>query len=45
VPGDWRARPAPALALIKRSLSVTRAMPAKAARQKTSAKKATAKKR
>jgi TfoX/Sxy family transcriptional regulator of competence genes len=45
VPGDWRARPAPALALIKRSLSVTRAMPAKAARQTTSAKKATAKKR
>ena len=45
VPGDWRATPAPALALIKKSLAVTRAMPAKAPKSKTSAKKATAKKR
>ena len=45
VPGDWRAKPAPAVALIKRSLAVTRAMPAKAAKKKTAAKKATAKKR
>jgi len=39
VPGDWRARPAPALALIKRSLALTRAMPAKAAKKKATAKK------
>lgn len=45
VPGDWRARPAPAVALIKRSLAVTRAMPAKAPKSKASARKATAKKR
>jgi TfoX/Sxy family transcriptional regulator of competence genes len=45
VPGDWRAKPAPAVALIKRSLAVTRAMPAKAPKSKTSAKKTTAKKR
>jgi TfoX/Sxy family transcriptional regulator of competence genes len=45
VPGDWRARPAPAVALIKRSLAVTRAMPAKAPKSKTSAKKTTAKTR
>jgi TfoX/Sxy family transcriptional regulator of competence genes len=45
VPGDWRAKPAPAVALIKRSLAVTRAMPAKAPKSKTSIKKATAKKR
>ncbi len=45
VPGDWRAKSAPALALIKRSLAVTRAMPPKAPKSKTSAKKATAKKR
>lgn len=45
VPGDWRGRPAPAVALIKRSLAVTRAMPAKAPKSKTSAKKTTAKTR
>jgi len=45
VPGDWRAKPAPALALIKRSLALTRAMPSKAANKKTPAKKAAAKKR
>jgi len=45
VPGDWRAKPAPAVALIKRSLAVTRAMPAKAPKSKTSAKRTTAKKR
>jgi TfoX/Sxy family transcriptional regulator of competence genes len=45
VPGDWRARPTPALALIKRSLAVTRAMPAKAPKSRTSAKKTTAKTR
>jgi len=39
VPGDWRAKPAPALALIKRSLALTRAMPSKAANKKTAAKK------
>jgi TfoX/Sxy family transcriptional regulator of competence genes len=45
VPGDWRAKPAPALALIKRSLALTRAMPSKAANKKTPAKKAGDKKR
>ena len=49
VPGDWRAKPAPAVALIKRSLALTRAMPPKAARKpaekKATAKKASAKKR
>jgi len=45
VPGDWRAKPAPAVALIKKSLAVTRAMPAKAPKSKTSTKKPTAKKR
>jgi TfoX/Sxy family transcriptional regulator of competence genes len=33
VPGTWRAKPAPAVALIKRSLELTRAMPAKAAKK------------
>ena len=41
VPGDWRAKPAPALALIKRALAHARAMPAKTANKK----KAPAKKR
>lgn len=45
VPGDWRAKPAPALALIKRSLALTRAMPSKAVNKKTPAKKAGDKKR
>ena len=43
VPGDWRAKPAPALALVKKALAHTRAMPAKApkkaAAQRTAAKK------
>lgn len=41
VPGDWRAKPAPAVALVKRALAVTREMPAKAPKKKA----ATAKKR
>jgi TfoX/Sxy family transcriptional regulator of competence genes len=54
VPGDWRAKPAPAVALVKKSLAVTRAMPAKApknamparaANKNAAGKKATAKKR
>jgi TfoX/Sxy family transcriptional regulator of competence genes len=45
VPGDWRAKPAPAVALIKRSLALTRAMPAKSPNRNTAGKKATAKKR
>jgi TfoX/Sxy family transcriptional regulator of competence genes len=45
VPGDWRAKPAPAVALIKRSLAVTRAMPAKKPKSQAPGKKATAKKR
>jgi TfoX/Sxy family transcriptional regulator of competence genes len=39
VPGDWRARPAPALALVKKALAHTRSMPAKAPK-KTTPKKA-----
>ena len=39
VPGDWRARPAPAVALIEMALAHARAMPAKAAKKKTTAKK------
>lgn len=38
VPGDWRARPAPAAALIKRALTVAGGMPAKAPK-KVAAKK------
>lgn len=45
VPGSWRSKPAPAVALIKRSLAVTRAMPAKKPKSKTPGKKTTAKKR
>ena len=54
VPGEGGATPAPAVALIKRSLALTRAMPAKApknavpakaADKKTIGQKATAKKR
>src|SRR6202521_4032619 len=37
VPGDWRAKPAPAVALIKKALAHARAMPAKTAKE--SAKK------
>jgi len=43
VPGDWQARPAPAAALIKRALTVTARMPAKAPR-KAAAKRAAAQK-
>ena len=39
VPGDWRAKPAPALALIKQALAHPRTMPAKAAKPKAAAKK------
>lgn len=45
VPGDWRTKPAPAVALIRRSLAVTRTMPAKAPKKRAATKKATAKKR
>jgi TfoX/Sxy family transcriptional regulator of competence genes len=48
VPGDWRAKPAPAVALIKKALAHARAMPAKTAKAKTAkakpAKKAAPKK-
>jgi TfoX/Sxy family transcriptional regulator of competence genes len=39
VPGDWRAKPAPAIGLIKKALAHARAMPAKAAKKKAPAKK------
>jgi TfoX/Sxy family transcriptional regulator of competence genes len=39
VPGDWRAKPAPAVVLVKRALAHTRGMPAKAPK-KPPAKKA-----
>ena len=39
VPSTWRAKPAPAVVLIKRSLELTRSMPAKAAKKKAAAKK------
>ena|SRR5579859_7464793 len=38
VAGDWQAKPASAAALIKRSLAVTGAMPAKAAKKPASKK-------
>lgn len=38
VPGNWRAKPEPALVLIKRALAVTRAMPAKVAKKKIAKK-------
>ena len=44
VPSTWRAKPAPASILVKRSLALIRAMPAKPVKQKAPAKK-TAKKR
>ena len=44
VPSTWRTKPAPASILVKRSLALIRAMPAKAAKSKAPAKK-TAKKR
>ena len=44
VPGDWRAKPAPALVLVKKALAHTRAMPAKAPKKSTE-KKTAAKKR
>jgi TfoX/Sxy family transcriptional regulator of competence genes len=34
VPATWRAKPAPASTLIKRALTLTRAMPAKVAKKK-----------
>ncbi|MHB8588860.1 MAG: TfoX/Sxy family protein [Candidatus Dormibacteraceae bacterium] len=39
VPGTWRTKPEPAVVLIKRSLALARAMPAKAPKQKAAAKK------
>ena len=40
VPGDWRAKPAPAVALVKKALAHARAMPPKTARKKAPAKTA-----
>jgi TfoX/Sxy family transcriptional regulator of competence genes len=40
VPGDWRAKPASASALIKRALAVTGAMPAKAPKKAAPSKPA-----
>ena len=40
VPGDWRASPAPALALIKKALAHAHALPAKVPTKKAAAKKA-----
>jgi TfoX/Sxy family transcriptional regulator of competence genes len=45
VPGDWRSKPAPAVALIKKALAHTRAMPAKTAKTKTATKRTATKKR
>jgi len=39
VPGDWRAKPAPAVALITKALAHARAMPAKTPKTKTATKK------
>ena len=39
VQNTWRTKPAPALILVKRSLALTRAMPAKAAKKRAPAKK------
>lgn len=39
VPGTWRTKPDPAGVLIKRALTLTRAMPAKAPKKKPAAKK------
>ena len=35
VPGDWRTKPAPAIALVKKALTIARAMPAKAPKKKS----------
>jgi TfoX/Sxy family transcriptional regulator of competence genes len=43
VPNTWRTKPAPASILVKRSLALIRAMPAKAAKSKAPAKKTTKK--
>jgi TfoX/Sxy family transcriptional regulator of competence genes len=40
VPGDWRARPAPALALVKKALAHARAMPAKTPKKAAATKPA-----
>jgi TfoX/Sxy family transcriptional regulator of competence genes len=40
VPSTWRAKPDPAVVLIKRALTLTRAMPAKAPKKKPTPKKA-----
>ena len=39
VPGDWLAKPAPAVTLVKRALALAREMPAKAPKKKAAAKK------
>jgi hypothetical protein len=39
VPGDWRAKPAPALALINKALAHTRGMPPKTPKTKAATKK------
>ena len=39
VPNTWRAKPGPAVTLIKRALTLTRAMPAKVAKKKAAASK------
>ena len=39
VPGDWRAKPAPAVALIAKALAHARAMPAKTPKTKAATKK------
>ena len=39
VPGNWHAKPDPAVVLIKRALTLTRAMPAKAAKKKATKKR------
>jgi hypothetical protein len=39
VPGDWRAKPAPAVALLMKALAHTRAMPAKTPKTKAATKR------
>jgi TfoX/Sxy family transcriptional regulator of competence genes len=39
VPGDWRAKPTSAVALVKRSLEVARKLPAKAGKKTAAARK------
>ena len=39
VPGNWHSKPDPVVVLIKRALTLTRAMPAKAAKKKATKKR------